>query len=104
VTEASFVVSQFGCALAPIAAVEYLQAAHSLAGNHDVGVAIAQLDLTNGPARRVKLAENYRRAIPGASRRPAGTQITASPDLNRCRRWIEVGLEHPSRGFSSESV
>jgi hypothetical protein len=33
-------------------------------------MAIAQFDLTDRPASGVKLAENYRRAIPGASRRP----------------------------------
>jgi hypothetical protein len=58
--------------LAPIAAVEYLQAAASLAGNHDLGMAIAQLDLPNGPASGVKLAQNDHRAIPGASRRLHG--------------------------------
>ena len=80
--------------LAPIATVENLKAALTLAGSHDLGVAIAKLDLTNRPACCVKLAENDRRAIHYASRRPAGTQITASPDLNRRRRGIEVRLEH----------
>jgi len=56
--------------LAPIATTDYLQAALTLAGNHDLGMAIAQFDLTDRPASGVKLAENYRRAIPGASRRP----------------------------------
>jgi hypothetical protein len=55
---------------------------------------IAQLNLTNRSACRVELAENYRRAVPGASRRPTGAQITASPNLNGRRRGIEVGLEH----------
>jgi hypothetical protein len=80
--------------LAPIAAVENLQAAHTLANDHDLGMAIAEFHLAQRPARGVKLAENYRRAVPGASRRPAGTQIAASPDLNGRRRGIEVRLEH----------
>jgi hypothetical protein len=80
--------------LAPIAPVEYCHAACSLASNHDLGMAIAELDLTDWPASGVKLAQNYRRAIPGASRRPAGTQITASRDLDGCRGRIEVRLEH----------
>jgi hypothetical protein len=68
------VVSQFGCGLAPIAAaVEYLQAALMLADSPDLGVAIAELDLTYRPASGVKLAENDSRAVPGASRRPTGT-------------------------------
>jgi len=33
--------------LAPAAAVEYLEAAHPLASNYGLGMAIAQLDLTN---------------------------------------------------------
>jgi len=36
--------------LAPIAAVEYLEAAPAFASNHGLGMAIAQLDLTNWPA------------------------------------------------------
>jgi hypothetical protein len=59
--------------LMPIAPVENLQAALTLAGNHDLGVSIAELDLTYRPASGVKLAENDSRAVPGASRRPAGT-------------------------------
>jgi hypothetical protein len=80
--------------LAPIATIEYLQAELTLAGNHDLGMAIAQFDLTDWPASGVKLAENDRRAIPGASRRLAGTQVTASPDLNCRRREIKVRFEH----------
>jgi len=57
-------------------------------------MAIAQLDLTNWSARGVNLPKNYRRAVPGASRRPAGTRIIASPDLNGRRRGIEVRLKH----------
>jgi hypothetical protein len=72
--------------LAPIAAIEYLQAALTLASNHDLGVALAELDLPNRPASGVKLAENDGRAVPGAARCPAGTLITAPPDLNGRRR------------------
>ena len=77
--------------------VENLQTADPLTCNHDLGMAIAEFDLTNRPAKRRQAAENYRRAIPGASRRPAGRQITASPDLNRGCRGIEVGFEHRFR-------
>jgi len=59
------------CGLAPIAAVEYLRAARTLANDHDLGVAIAELDLTNRPARGIELAESYRRSARRASRRPA---------------------------------
>jgi len=41
--------------LAPAAAVEYLEAAHPLASNHDLGMAIPRLDLPDWPARGVKL-------------------------------------------------
>ena len=44
--------------LASVTTVEYLQAAVTLASNHDLGMAIAQLDLTHRPASSVKLAEN----------------------------------------------
>jgi hypothetical protein len=54
-------------------------------------MAIAELDLTNGPARGVKLIENDCRAIPGASRRSAGAQVAASPDLNRRRSGLKSG-------------
>jgi hypothetical protein len=50
--------------------------------------------LPDWPARRDELAENYRRAVSGASRRAAGAQIPASPDLNCRRRGFEVGFEH----------
>jgi hypothetical protein len=59
--------------LAPIAAVKYLEAALAFAGNHDFGMAIAKLDLSNRPARGVNLPKNYRRAARRASRGPAGT-------------------------------
>ena len=54
---------------------------------------IAQLDLTNRPARCVDLAENYRRPVFGASWRSARRQVAASPDLNRRRLGIEVRFE-----------
>ena len=57
-------------------------------------MAIAQLNLTDWPACRVELSENDRRAVPAASRRPAGTQIAASPNLDGRRLGIEVGLQH----------
>jgi len=80
--------------LAPIAAVEYLEAAPAFARNHGPGMPIAQLDLTNRPAGCVDLPENYRRAGRLASRRSARRRVAASPDLNSCRRGIEVRLEH----------
>jgi hypothetical protein len=55
--------------LAPIAAVEYLEAALSLASNHGVSVAIAQLDLTNRTTCRIDLPEYYRRATPHTAAR-----------------------------------
>jgi len=56
--------------LVPIAAVEYLESAPPLASNHHLGVPIAQIDLTNRPARGVNLPQNYRRAARRASRGP----------------------------------
>jgi hypothetical protein len=76
-----------------VATIEYLQAALSLAGSHNLGVAIAQLDLTHRPARRVELAKNDRRAIPSAPRRPAGARIAAAPDLDSRHLGIEVRFE-----------
>jgi hypothetical protein len=43
---------------APIARVEYLQTAHTLAGSHDLGTAIAELDLR--PARRWRITGKRR--------------------------------------------
>jgi hypothetical protein len=37
--------------LARVSAIEYLQAARTLASNHDLGVPIAEFDLTQRPAR-----------------------------------------------------
>jgi len=50
--------------LAPVAPVEYLEAALAFASSHDLGVAIAQLDLANRPAGCNDLPENYRRSLP----------------------------------------
>jgi hypothetical protein len=80
--------------LAPIAAVEYLEAAPAFASNHGLGMAIAQLDLTNWPARCVDLPENYRRVGRRASWRSARRRVSASPDLNGRRDGIEIRLEH----------
>ena len=80
--------------LAPIAAVEYLEAAPAFASNHGLGMAIAQLDLTNWPARCVDLQENYRRVGRRASWRSARRRVSASPDLNGRRDGIEIRLEH----------
>jgi len=52
------------------------------------------VDLTDWSACVVEFAENYRRQVPSASRRSAGTHVTASPDLNGGRSLVEVGLEH----------
>jgi hypothetical protein len=38
---------------APIAGVEYLQTARTLAGSHDLGTAIAELDLRPAGRRRI---------------------------------------------------
>ncbi len=46
--------------LTPIAAVEYLEAALAFASNHNLGMAIAQFDLTNRSAPCVDLPENYK--------------------------------------------
>jgi hypothetical protein len=80
--------------LTPIAAIKYLKTVRPLAGNHDLGMAITELDLPNWPACCVELTENDGRSIRSASRRPAGRQVAALPDLNGGRLWVEVGLEH----------
>jgi len=80
--------------LAPIATVEYLEAALTFASNHGLGMAIAQLDLTNRTARCVDLPENYRRTACRASPRSAGRWVTASPYLDGRRGGIKVRLEH----------
>jgi hypothetical protein len=43
--------------LAPIPAIEYLKAARPFAGNHDLSMAFAQLDLTNRPTCRIDLTK-----------------------------------------------
>jgi hypothetical protein len=80
--------------LEPIAAVEYLEAGPAFPSNHGLVMAIAQLDLTNRPARCVDLPKNYRRGARRASRCSARRRVAASPDLNSRRRRIEVRFEH----------
>src|SRR5208337_3245552 len=57
-------------------------------------MAIAQLDLTNRPARCVDLPKNCRRSAHAASLYSTQRRVAASPDLNSRRRGIEVRLEH----------
>jgi len=68
--------------LAPIAAVEYLEAACPFASDHGFGMAIAQLDLTSRTPRCIDLPENYRRTVRDASlprgAHPAATQRVRS--------------------------
>ena len=47
--------------LAAITTVKYHESALAFPSNHDRGMTIAQLDLSNRPARGVNLPENYRR-------------------------------------------
>jgi hypothetical protein len=79
--------------LPPVAPVEYLEAARSLAGDHNLGVTLAEFYLSNRPAGGVNLAENYRRVTPHTTWRSTRARIAASPDLNSRRRGIEVRLE-----------
>jgi len=79
--------------LAPIAAVEYLEAALAFASNHNLCMPIAKLDLSNRTAGCVDLPENYHRSH-GASRRSARRRVAASPDLNSRWNRIEVRLDH----------
>jgi len=83
-----------GTWLAPIAAVEYLEAALAFASNHGLGMAIAQLDLTNWTSGCIDLPENYRRTVHGAPWRSARRCIGASPDLDGRRDRIKVRFEH----------
>jgi hypothetical protein len=80
--------------LPPVAPVEYLEAARSLAGDHNLGVTLAEFYLSNRPAGGVNLAQDDGCAPFCASRRPAGAPIAASPDLNGRWERIEVGFEH----------
>jgi len=82
--------------LAPIAPVEYLEAALAFASNHDLGMVTAQLDLSNWSAGCIDLPKNDCRTTHGASRRSARGRVAASPDLNGRRRGIEVRFEHVS--------
>ena len=63
-------------ALTPVAPVVDFKAARPFAGDHDLGVAIAELDLPNMTAGVVDLLGYQRRAFL-ATRRTAGTRITA---------------------------
>src|SRR5271163_277044 len=80
--------------LAPIAAVEYLEAARPLARNNQPGVTVTKLYLSNWPASGINLPQDDGCAPLSAPRRPALASITAPTDLNGCRLRIEVGLEH----------
>src|SRR5208282_750024 len=80
--------------LAPIAAVEYLEAALAFASYHHLGMRIAQLDLTNRSAGCIDLTKHYRRSAHGALRCSARHRVAASLDLNGRRNGIEVRLEH----------
>ena len=88
---------------APIAAVEYLEAALAFASNHGFGMAITQLDLTNRPSGCIDLSENYRRDTHSASRRSARRQTAASPDLNS-RRCGMFRFEHPIVSITIRSL
>ena len=84
--------------------IEYLKAARLFASNHGIGMAIAQLDLTNRPAGCINLPENYRRVARCAPRRSARHRVAAPPDLNGRRDRIEVRLEHRLlNGLSAET-
>jgi hypothetical protein len=86
--------------LAPIATVEYLKTSRPLASNHNLGVAVAELNLSNRPPSGVNLPENYRRATHDAPRSSTRARITASPDLNsplardqnqvRASSWLSI--------------
>jgi hypothetical protein len=65
---------------APIATVEYFEAALPFASNHDLGMPITQFDLTK-PAGSVDLAEDYRRASLRPSRRPTGAGQSGTQKL-----------------------
>jgi hypothetical protein len=80
--------------LAPVATVENLKTACPLAGDHNLGVSVAKLDLSNGAAGRVNLPKNYGCTAHSASRRPAGAEIAAPSDLDGCRGRVEVEFEH----------
>src|SRR5277367_6363252 len=79
---------------APIAAVEYLEAARPLARNNQPGVTVTKLYLSNWPASGINLPQDDGCAPLSAPRRPAGTRVPASADLDGCRLRIEVWLEH----------
>jgi hypothetical protein len=65
----------------------------TFASNHGLGMAIAQLDLSDWTVCCIDLPENYRCAARLASC-SARRWIAASPDLNGRRDAVEVRLEH----------
>jgi hypothetical protein len=77
--------------------VEYLHAALALASNHDLGMAIAELDLPDWPASSVKLAEDY--SSPDSSRsaalcRDTDTRIARSePPSARDRSRVRASFK-----------
>ncbi len=80
--------------LAPITAIEYLEAALPFAHDHGVSMAIAQLDLTKPAAGYIDLSENYRCSLGNTSRCSPRRWITSSPDLNGRLDRLEVRFEH----------
>jgi hypothetical protein len=64
--------------LAPAAAVKYLKSAPALASYGGLGMAIAQLDLSNRPISSVNLPKYYRRSCCDPSDRRSGA---------RCLYW-----------------
>ena len=83
--------------LAPIAVVEYLEAAPAFPSNYGLGMAIAQLDLTNWTTCRINLPEDYRGPVHGASWCSARRRVAASPDLNGRRDGSKLGSRIGSR-------
>jgi hypothetical protein len=80
---------------APVSPVLNLESARSLANDHNLSMAIAELDLSNRPAGDVNLARDDRRAGLSAPRRPAGAGIAAVSNLDSGRLRVEVRCEHP---------
>jgi hypothetical protein len=70
------------------------ETARSLAGNHDFGVTLAELYLSNRSASGINLLQDDGRAALGASWRSARHRLATSPDLDGGRERIEVGREY----------
>jgi hypothetical protein len=64
--------------LTPVAAIEYLEAARTFAGNHRLGVTIAKLNLSNRPGGCIDLPKNDRRSARRASRCSARRWVATS--------------------------